>query len=56
VKIGINEDKSGDYPPNNKVIDYIVAKGNAQPAAPAAPKHAPRESAKHVDEDEKLPF
>jgi hypothetical protein len=57
VKLGINEDKSGDYPPNNKVIDYVVAKGNAQTAAQAAvPKQAPRESAKHIDDDEKLPF
>jgi hypothetical protein len=57
VKIGINEDKSGDYPPSNRVLDYIVAKGNAQPAAPAAvPKQAPRESAKQLDDDEKLPF
>jgi hypothetical protein len=57
VKIGINEDKSGDYPPNNKVLDYIVPKGNAQQDAPAAvQKHAPRESAKQLDDDEKLPF
>jgi hypothetical protein len=57
VKLGINEDKNGDYPPSNKVLDYVVAKGSAQPAAPAAaPKHAPRESAKQLDDDEKLPF
>jgi hypothetical protein len=57
VKLGINEDNTGDYPPSNKVLDYVVAKGNAQPAAPVAvSKHAPRESAKHVDDDEKLPF
>jgi hypothetical protein len=58
VKIGINEDKSGDYPPSNKVLDYVVAKGNAQPAAPApaAQKHAPHKAAPNVDDDEKLPF
>jgi hypothetical protein len=60
VKLGINEDKSGDYPPSNKVLDYVVAKGNAQPAAPMAPaavqKHAPHKAAPNVDDDEKLPF
>jgi hypothetical protein len=56
VKLCINEDKSGVYPPSNRVVDYVVAKGNAQPAVPAAPKHAPRESAARVDDDEKLPF
>jgi hypothetical protein len=57
VKIGINEDKSGDYPPSNRVLDYIVAKGSAQPAAPAAvPKQAPHKAAPNVDDDEKLPF
>jgi hypothetical protein len=56
VKIGINEDKSGDYPPSNRVLDYIVAKGNAQPAAPAVQKQAPHKAAPNVDDDEKLPF
>lgn len=56
VRVGINEDKSGDYPPSNKVIDYVVKGGDTfVPPPPTKPAEWEKSDAVKPD-DTDLPF
>lgn len=50
-KIGVKQDKTGQYPPNNNVTDYVVVEGNTQSA-----KKVQHERAGDQLTEEDLPF
>lgn len=51
-KIGIKQDKTGQYPPNNNVTDYVVVDGKTQ----SAKKVQHERISDQLTEEEDLPF